>query len=204
MTVVGKITKSKELVKIGGVMSLVGGIGSIATSAISAIGAAGEGAVGVAEGAAAGAAGDLAADAALGAGADAGMEAAGASLGSAATEAAATTFPVDLGGLSGGVGMLQTAAPAAATGVAPAATGSSMMNPQSATEMFNANMSAAAPAPGVTGAAFDVGSAGAVAAPADTSAFGIKKWFDGLDKATQGKVISGAVQRLVGRAEDGA
>jgi hypothetical protein len=46
----------------------------------------------------------------------------------------------------------------------------------------------------VTGAAFDAGSAGAVTAPADTSAFGIKKWFDGLDKATQGKVISGAVQ----------
>jgi hypothetical protein len=187
MTVVGKITKSKELVKIGGIMSLVGGIGSLATSAYGALSAAGagEGAVGVAEGAAVGAASDVAGEQfAL----EAGMDAAGSGFGAAAAEGAATTFPVDVPTLGGMMGSAP-ATPAAATGVAPAAAGPIVAAPTPAPAAATA-----APAPGVTGAAFDAGSAGAVTAPADTSAFGIKKWFDGLDKATQGKVISGAVQ----------
>ena len=196
MQVVGKVTKSKELMKVGGVMSLVGGIGSLATSAFSAMSAAGaaEGGVGVAEGAAAGAFSDVAGEQfAL----EAGMDAAGSGFGAAGAvpaAAAATTYPVAIG--TGG-GLLQQGAEQAATPVGASTApvgGGSGLNPQSATEMFNANMAAAAPAPSATGAAFDVTTAGGVAAPADSSAFGIKQWFDGLDKATQGKVLNGAMQ----------
>jgi hypothetical protein len=47
LTVVGKVTKSPELMKIGGVMSIVGGVGGIVNGAIgAAAGAAAEGAAG--------------------------------------------------------------------------------------------------------------------------------------------------------------
>ena len=49
MTVVGAVTKSKELTKIGGVMSLVGGVGGLVNGALSgAAGAAADSAAGVA------------------------------------------------------------------------------------------------------------------------------------------------------------
>lgn len=50
MTVVGTVTKSKELVKIGGVMSMAGGIGSLAIGAAGAFGGAAAGAAGEAAG----------------------------------------------------------------------------------------------------------------------------------------------------------
>lgn len=61
MVVVGKVTKSKELVQIGGVLTTAGGIANLAVGAVGALGAAGAaGEAGVAEGAMAGAYSDVA------------------------------------------------------------------------------------------------------------------------------------------------
>jgi hypothetical protein len=61
MTVVGTVTKSKELTKIGGVLSMAGGVASLAIGAAGALGgAAAAGEAGVAEGAAVGAYSDVA------------------------------------------------------------------------------------------------------------------------------------------------
>lgn len=194
LQVVGAVTGNKTLSKVGGVMSLVGGIGSLANAAFSGVGAAAaEGAsIGVADGAAAGA------DAAVTAGTDAaagGMvdAAAGAAAGMPAGQSAAEM----LGGLtnSQGAGMMtagtEAATTAASTAVAPATAAAGMPAGQSAADMMGSAISDATPAAAAT---FDAGAIGSVAAPADTSSFGIQKWFDGLDKATQGKVVSGAMQ----------
>lgn len=71
MTVVGVVTKSKELTKVGGALALVGGIGSLANAGLTSLtGAAAEGAAGAAAGGAAEAAeagwADLANDAVTG------------------------------------------------------------------------------------------------------------------------------------------
>lgn len=110
LTIVGTITKNQKLTKIGGILSLAGGIGTMAVNAANAGSAvAGEAAGEVAGEAAAGAAGDAAAGAAAGAG-----EAAT----SAITEGVSTQA-VDLG--MGAVENVATAAPSGIESIAPSA-----------------------------------------------------------------------------------
>jgi len=201
LQVVGTVTKSKELVKIGGIMGAVGAVGGLASAGFSAL-SAGAGEAGVAEGATAGAYSDVAGEQFA---QQAGTDAAGSGFGDMAASAAtapAVVSPVDSGGLTssgmtqvpgGGTPPAGAPAPSAVT-AAPAGT---MPPPQSAESMFNTNVAAGTP-PIAAGtapqAAFNLDTMNSVVAPSDTSSFGISKWFDSLDKATQGRVVSGAMQ----------
>lgn len=163
MTVVGTVTKSKELTKIGGVLSMAGGVASLAIGAVGALGGAAAEA-GVAEGAMAGAYSDVAgeqfAQAAAGEAAGAvsasGLEAAASGaqtfgvsdpgvglmdIGGKAAETAASPissgFDAKLPGLPGAVDA-PTLAPQAA---APQVSGTASAAPVDNSSMFNADMS---------------------------------------------------------------
>lgn len=102
MTVVGAVTGNKNLMKIGGTLSIVGGVGSLVNGAIGA--AAGEGVAGVAEGAAEGAYSDVAGEKFA---QSVGQDAAGSMFGDAATQTFAVGAPgaaanvADSGGILG-------------------------------------------------------------------------------------------------------
>ncbi|WP_332855152.1 hypothetical protein [Duganella sp. S19_KUP01_CR8] len=112
-TVVGVVTGKQNLVKIGGELGLVGGLGGLAAGALSGAAAAGLGEAGVAEGASAGAFSDVAGEQfAL----SQGMDAAGSGFGAA-----------NAAGTAGATGIINSAQ--AATSAAPAMTGVDSLAP---------------------------------------------------------------------------
>lgn len=190
-SVVGKVTKSKELMQIGAGLSLGGGIASVASSVFGAAeGAAGAAAGTAAEGAAAassaegisGAAGTLEAGGAL----DSTLEGIGAASGSGAT-----------GGLGG------AAAAAGETGgllsAAPQSSAALSASPQASFSAGNGVLGLGQSA-GV-GAPLSTASVSAVTAPASTTSAGISGWWKGLSESTKNKLLQVGGQAASGVME---
>lgn len=188
MTVVGTVTKSRELTGLGKVLSVAGGVTSLAAGAYAAFGT----------GAAAAGEGAAAAGAAEGAG--------GAAAGSAETFAvnvptAADFAPVTNEGIvsganaAGATSGVANAAPAALPGDAGA--GALSSTPQASTPL-SATPQASTPNP-TAFASGDVGAAAKVLPPVDTSQSGIARWWSGLDDKSKNTILqtgAGAVGGL--------
>jgi hypothetical protein len=140
LTVVGAVTGNKTLIKIGGAMSLIGGVGGLVAGAVS--GAAGGAAAGAAEGAAG--------EAATGAAVDAASAEAAAAYGGAAAAEASTADVV--AGMEAGA---TTAAPELASAASAAPSGI-VDSAASTTPMAQATPSAMETAPQLTPTANEV------------------------------------------------
>lgn len=211
MTVIGAVTKDKQLMKTGGLMSMVGGVGGAMTTGSSLASAGGEAAAGEATGAAASeaAASTAAEEASKAAIADTATDSAGNIFAGAPTDAAAASLP----GAAPVGGMEAAAGQAAPAGTVQVGTGPDIL-PAGTSE--TAASGASAPA-GVTnvGDKFDplksvamddgttaginqvISSGGKTGSNEFFSGFG--KFWDGL--GSQGK---GAAIQMVGGAFSGA
>lgn len=187
-TVVGKVTKSKELMQIGGGLSLGAGIASVATSVFGAA----EGASAAAGTAAEGAAASGAAEGVSGAaGTIEGAEAAGAALegiGSSAAQGATTA----------GLGEAASSAASAAgeTGGLLSAGGSAGNIGTPVIQLGDASGLAQSAAQGIGNTVTN-----AVVAPASTTSSGISGWWNGLSESTKNKLLQVGGQAASGAME---
>lgn len=194
VSVVGKVTKSKELSQIGSGMSLGAGLASAATSIFGAA-EAGTGAAAGAGEAATGAAGE--------AGALGGVDAAAGSLG--ATEGAEGVVSAAENTTAGLGNAGEAASGAAETG------GGGLLNPQSSSALSSTPQASVAPgAPSIGGQAVSstgdlansaVG-AGTVAPPVDTTSNGIAQWWSKQPESTKNRILQMGGQ-AVGSLFDG-
>lgn len=187
LTVVGTVTKSKELTGLGKVLSIAGGVTSLAAGAYSAFGAEAAGAAGGTS---------AAAGAAEGAAATGGAETFAVSVPTAADFAPVTNEGIVSGAnAANATSGVANAAPAALPGDAAAGTLGS--TPQASTPLSaTPQASTAAPTAFASG---DVGAAAKVLPPVDTSQSGIARWWSGLDDKAKNTILqtgAGAVGGL--------
>lgn len=180
-TVVGKLTKSKELSQIGAGLSLGGGLASVATSIFGA--AEGTAAAGTAvEGVTSAAAEGITGVAGTAETAGAAIESAVEGIGAAASEGATA-------GLSG---VSSAATGVGETGGLLSAGSSGGFGIPSVPGMAEATGAASGAMQGVTGA---------IAAPATTTSSGISGWWNGLSEATKNKLLQVGGQAASGLME---
>ncbi len=196
MTVVGTITKSKELVKVGGFLSLAGGVASLGAAAVGAIG--GEAAAGAAIGGAAG-------DAGIGAGMDAAAaEATNAAVAggvdAAAGSAITTPIAAPVSVTNGGAGLVGGSADAAASTAAPAAADAGLSNVQSgvSTPDFLKDFTVSADPAGSAADALST----TVSSTKPGLGQSVKDWYNGLSKSEQSR-IGNTLLQMGGQAVGG-
>lgn len=188
-TVVGKVTKSKELMQIGSGLSLGAGLASVATSVFGAAEGATAAAGTAAEGAAAGAA--------EGVSGAAGTLEAGGAIESAMAGAGEAGVTGGLGGAS------SAAATAGETGgllsSVPQSSAALSASPQ-ASFAADSSVLGLGQSAGV-GAPLNAAGVSAVAAPASTTSAGISGWWKGLSEATKNKLLQVGGQAASGLME---
>lgn len=197
LSVVGAVTKDAKLIKTGGLLSVVGGVGGALTAPAGTANAAASGQAAAGEAATSSAAGE-AAGATI---ADAGAEAAAASAKMGAPSAgigAPSVAPVTPAVEAGNVAM-QTPTVSMATPAAPAAAPAAAM-PAGASESVMAVKGAAAP---ITPADMYPGEfmGGVVKQPANSFLSGFGKVWDGLGNQARGEVIKIGGGMLAGIGE---
>jgi len=177
LSVVGTLTKSKELTQIGAGLGLGGGIASLFSGAAGAAGAAGE----VVNGG-------------IGAVSDAGFDAWAAGQGAAESAVGLDAF----GGATASFETAGLAAQPGTTGLIGAAPAPLSAQPP-AFDAISANAPAQPGAPGAAVAQAPVSTvSGSVTPPPDTTSFGIKNWWSGLTDAQKNNVM-----QIGGKAAEG-
>lgn len=172
-SVVGRVTKSKELMQIGSGMSVGAGIASIATSVFGGA----EAAAGVAESAGtAGASAGSAAESVAGVSEAAGsLEGAASAIESAAEAGSAASAAS--GGLTSGLGEAATVG-----------TGLLSSTPQASQALSSTPQASMSPGvEGIGGTSF--GSGASVVPPPATDSFSIAKWWAGQSEATKNRIL---------------
>jgi len=175
LTVVGTLTKSKELTQLGAGLGLGGGIASLFSGAVGSV---------------AGAAGEVV-NGGIGAVSEAGFDTWAAGQGAAESSVGLAEF----GGSAPSFETAGLAAQSGSTGLIGSAPAPLASQP-STFDAASMNAPAPAPAPAPTTAASTA--SGAVAPPSDTTSFGIKNWWSGLTDTQKNNVM-----QIGGKAAEG-